>query len=617
MTDSISVYRLLRKHLLAAARPAYLVVDQDLKLISASGDLEFYELLQLPLAQSCESELSFLIGYDVNEALELRFYQVNDDVIAHIVLLPHNDKVIILFMDASEAYRQEIQVQQKTNDLLILSEKQDALVKELVRTRDNLAEKHEALNEANNSKATFIANISDEIKTPLTTILGHASLLKNSVNESSNEMKMINAIERSGRHLLGIMDNLISQMDIELDNVQINPTPVDLNEFLLGLESLFEPIAKNKNLKFSINIKSLPPNEVRLDENRLRQVLINLLNNAVEYTDMGQVRLTIELLGENLIFEVYDTGKGISDSFQKEIFTAFKNSEGKRGKGLGLSIAKKFVNLMGGNISCRSVLGVETQFSVVIPVEFIQQDKLSTTILEESDYGEEESVLIIEPNEDLFQLYEMALTKVGFIVSNAKSGEEGSKYIRSSRQSLVLISMPYQDQSIEAINQIRDGGYTDPILVLISEDSQALSRQVFEAGANGFVTKPFNIIDLIETIKVYVPPVQTLESDITMRSYMRAQFKEFLKAKSEYLQNIINQLSNDGYDFEQIENLGKESQKILLTAEMFGFESINNVAKLTIETIKNRNELSNEEITKKLLSSLKVFQLELSLLREL
>lgn len=98
---------------------------------------------------------------------------------------------------------------------------------------------------------------------------------------------------------------------------------------------------------------------------------------------------------------------------------------------------------------------------------------------------------------------------------------------------------------------------------------------------------------------------------------MRAQFKEFLKAKSEYLQNIINQLSNDGYDFEQIENLGKESQKILLTAEMFGFESINNVAKLTIETIKNRNELSNEEITKKLLSSLKVFQLELSLLREL
>lgn len=614
--SSISVYRLLRKHLLAAARPAYLLLDKDLKLISAGGDLEFYELSQLPLKQSCESDLNFLVGYDVDEALELRFYQIKNNVIAHIVLLPHDGNVIVLFMDASEAYRQEIVVQQKTNDLLILSEKQDALVKELVKTRDNLAEKHEALNEANSSKATFIANISDEIKTPLTTMLGHASLLKNELDESPEQVKMISAIERSGRHLLGIMDNLISQMDIELDKVQINPTPVDINDFLQAIELLFAPIAKNKNLSFSLRIKSLPPNEVKIDENRLRQVLINLLNNAIEYTEMGKVRLTVELLGENLIFEVYDTGKGISESFQKEIFTAFKNNEGKKGKGLGLSIAKKFVDLMGGNISCKSVLGVETRFNVVIPTEFIEQESLSTTILEEPDYGDEESILIIEPNDDLFQLYEMALTKVGFVVSHAKNAEQGTKLIESSRQSLALISMPYQDESINVVNQIRHSGYNDPILVLISEDSQSLNRQVFEAGANGFITKPFNIIDLIETIKAYVSPIQTMDSDITMRTYLRAGFKEFLSSKIEYLDSIINQLSSNEFSSQSSESLRKESHQILLTAEMFGYTSITSAADLTIETIESQSECSTEDFSKKLLAALKVFKLEISLLRD-
>ena len=617
MTEtSFSVYRLLRKHLLASARPAYLVLNKDLHIVSASGDLDYYELSNLPIGQSCESELNFLIGYDVNEALELRFYQINEEVIAHVVLLPHEGKVIVLFMDASEAYRQEIEVQQKTNDLLILSEKQDALVKELVKTRDSLAKKHEDLQEANASKATFIANISDEIKTPLTSMLGHASLLKNSIDESSEEMKMVTAIERSGRHLLGIMSNLISQMDIELDKVQINPAPVDINEFLQDIETLFTPIAKSKKLSFSIKIISLPPEQIKIDENRLRQVLINLLNNAFKYTTMGSVRLSIEWLGENLIFEVYDTGKGISETFQKEIFTAFKNSEGKRGKGLGLSIAKQFVELMGGNISCKSTLGVESRFSVVLPTEVIEAQGLSTTVIDEPDFGEEESVLIIEPNEDLSQLYEMALTRVGFIVSQAQSGEEGVKLINSKRPSIALVSMPYQDESIEVIKQIRDTDYNDPVLVLISEESQAFNRQVFEAGASGYIPKPFNIIDLIETIKAYVSPVQTVDMDITMRTYLRARFKEHLSSKLEYLEKIIIELVTNDFDFENCASLKKESQQILLATEMFGYTSISSAAELTVNAIDSRSEYSDDEFPEKLLASLKVFKLEISLLRE-
>ncbi|MEM6998218.1 MAG: hybrid sensor histidine kinase/response regulator [Pseudomonadota bacterium] len=617
MADSpFSVYRLLRQHILSAAKPAYLVTSEDFNLISASGELDFYGLNNIAKDEACDSYLHFLVGYDASEPLELRFYQFSEEVIAHVVLLPHEGNLIILFMDASAAYHQEVENQQKTNDLLILAERQDSLVKELVSARDTLANKQEELIEANKAKAKFIANMSDEIKSPLTSILGHASLLKNEFDESPDNLKMIEAVERSGRHLMSLVENLLDQMHIELDNVKLKLAPVDITDLLHDIETIFLPVAKRKKLEFKLRLKSLPPGNIKIDENRLRQVLVNLMNNAFKYTDLGKVVLTAEWIENNLNLEVYDTGKGIPESFREEIFTAFKNSEGKQGKGLGLSIAKQFIDLMDGKISCESVLGAETRFIISIPAEVIQKVNLSSTIIDEPEFGEEKNILIIERNEDLCQLYDIALTKVGFVVAHCSNVDEVPEYTARKHPELILISMEYQEESIEAVRRIRNSGFNDPILVLISTESSESNRQVFEAGANGYITKPINIIDLIETIKAYVSPVQTVDMDVTMRTYLRERFNEYLNLKKGYLVGIYNQLSTNSVDFENFNELEREVKQIMLTSEMYNYTAIMNAAKLTDNILKNRNSGTEVDSIIDLLESLKVFNSEIQLVLE-
>lgn len=617
MADSpFSVYRLLRQHLLDAAKPAYLVTDKKFNLVSANGELDFYNLLDLKPGQSCESSLSFLIGYDVSGPLELRFFQVSEAVTAHVVLLPHEGHLIILFMDASAAYQQELEIQQKTNDLLILSEKQDGLVKELVKARDNLAAKHEALSEANDAKAKFIANMSEEIKSPLTSILGHASLLKHDVAQSPGTLKMVEAVERGGRHLLTLLENLLDQMHIELDNITLKVAPIDINDLLLDLESVFSPLAKRKNLKFAVVTESLPPGKIKLDENRLRQILVNLLNNSIKYTDMGVIKLISRWEDNTLKLDVYDTGRGIPESFQQDMFTAFKQGGHKKGKGLGLSIAKQLVDLMGGEIKCESIQGAETCFKLKISAEVVAINKYDTTVIDDLEFGENAHVLVIDSNEDLCQLYDLALSKAGFVVSQSQSLAEGVQLAIEKNPSLVLISLNAEDDGLAAIKKIRQSAYNEPILAQISMESSTSSRAVFEAGGNGFITKPINIIDLVETVKAYVSPNQTDDEDVTMRTYLRERFDEYLRLKLKHLVEIANKLSNKQFNADDAANLEKEVRQILLTAEMYSYNAITNAARLTENALKNREQYSDEEFRAKLLETLKVLHAEIQFILE-
>lgn len=621
MADSpFSVFRLLRQHLLDAAKPAYLVTSNNLKLVTASGDLKFYGLSGLVKGESCESRLDFLIGYDVSEPLELRFYQATDEVFAHVVLLPHEGSLIILFMDATEAYQQEVKVQQKTNDLLILSEKQDVIVKELVKARDSIANKHEALVEANQAKAKFIATISEELKSPLTSILGHASLLKNVLEDSPSNLKMIEAIERGGRHLLTVVENSLDQMNIELDYMKLKVGPVDINDLLQDLESVFLPLAKRKKLKFSVVTESLPPHKIKIDEIRLRQVLVNLLNNSIKYTDMGSIKLTSRWEDNLLKLDVYDTGRGIPESFQKDMFTAFTAGRVKtgtaQGKGLGLSIAKRLIDLMDGEIRCESVQGAETCFKLRIPAELVASDKFSTTIVDDLEFGENAHILVLDSSEDLCQLYDLALSKAGFVASTFSEAKEGVKFATEKEPSLILVSLNSLDDCLNTTRQLRAAGNGQAILVMLSLESSASSRSVFEAGGNGFLTKPINIIDLIETVKAYVSPNQTDDSDVTMRTYLRQRFNEYLSLKIKYFLDTSMQLSSSTFDIEAYQLLENELRQLLLTAEMYGYNAITNAAKVTENILKNRAEYDVDELLNKLLNGLKMLNAEIQFILE-
>ena len=236
---------------------------------------------------------------------------------------------------------------------------------------------------ASQSKSTFLARMSHELRTPLNAILGFSQLLENAQSLKPQQREQLTIINRSGEHLLNLVNDILEISKLEASKISLNQEIIDLPSLLYDIQAMFRLKADAKDLQLILNQSSELPQYVSIDVGKLRQVLINLLDNAVKFTDSGQVYLTVRSevkRQENvtsktactLYFEVKDSGPGITETELETIFVPFEQTEIGRnthqGAGLGLSISQKFVQLMGGNITVRSQIGVGSTFEFHIPV---------------------------------------------------------------------------------------------------------------------------------------------------------------------------------------------------------------------------------------------------------
>jgi PAS domain S-box-containing protein len=385
---------------------------------------------------------------------------------------------------------------------------------------DELVNARKLAEEANLAKSAFLARITHELRTPLNAILGYSQIMIKDVSLSDNHRSYIDSMYRSGMHLLNMINDILDLSKIEASRMELQSEDTDLREMIRDLIEMFELKAKSNGLLLNLNFDDTIEPYVSTDRAKLHQVLINLVGNAVKFTQSGSVDINIKRLrkvdpdeGQQFVeFEIKDSGRGIPEDELSLIFEPFhqaKNS-GAQGTGLGLAITKKIVNLLGGDIEVESTLGKGSVFRFIIPFRVLSS--APTVISDEFEdvvglqSPTEYTVLVVDDVEHNRTVVELLLKRIGFNVVQAVNGLDAlEKFDQINPDFVVMdIIMPVMD-GVKAMTRIRqkDKGRQVPVIALTASGFDDKRERLLEAGFTDYILKPFKEHELLRSISVH------------------------------------------------------------------------------------------------------------------
>ncbi len=380
----------------------------------------------------------------------------------------------------------------------------------------------EAAEAANRAKSTFLANMSHEIRTPMNAILGYTQLLKNEPNLSPVAKNHLEVITRSSDHLLALIDDILDMSKVEAGMSRLTLQPFDFKRLLEDMGSMFRVRVQEKQLTFELDILDDVPSYITSDENRIRQVLINLLGNAVKFTQEGGVVLRVSTHtteGVPIIsIEVEDSGEGISEADWEMIFEPFEQSSTGRshagGSGLGLPISKRFAEIMGGSLVLLKTDEHGSTFRFTFPAQPCREEDIPHLVvaekailrLQDKDMGRR--ILVVDDRDTNRDLLSKMLERVGYEVRTVVNGQEAIDMTLEWRPDLVLMDMqmPVIDGK-EATRQIRENDSAisrTPILIVSASVLEENRREALSSGANGFIRKPFRENEILEEVAQWI-----------------------------------------------------------------------------------------------------------------
>lgn len=380
---------------------------------------------------------------------------------------------------------------------------------------------------ANKAKSEFLANMSHEIRTPMTAILGFAETLHEYVADPVGEAA-VQTIHRNGEHLLTVINDILDLSKIESGEFQIEYIECSPSEILLEVQQLMQVRADSKQIGLAVSIEDEIPSLVRTDPTRLRQILLNLVGNAIKFTDSGSVSLTCRVPDtgstDQLQFEICDSGIGMNREQIEGLFQPFVQADTSMsrrfgGTGLGLTISKRFANLLGGTITVQSEPDKGSTFKVTITAPASEDSrrvtKLSDPAPTDVAFGQKRvgekaldgiRILLVEDGPDNQRLISFLLRKAGAIVDIAADGLVGHNATLDGESSgegydviLMDMQMPVMD-GYTATTKLREAGFEKPIIALTAHAMTHDRRKCLEAGCADFATKPIEHQKLIETI---------------------------------------------------------------------------------------------------------------------
>jgi PAS domain S-box-containing protein len=371
--------------------------------------------------------------------------------------------------------------------------------------------------DASNAKSTFLANMSHELRTPLNAILGYAQILQGEVGLSGKQMQGLKTIKESGDHLLQLINDILEISKIEVGRIDLVNQVFSLDVFLNNINNMMNVRANDRAIQFTHWKGPGVPANVIGDEKRLRQVVLNLLNNALKFTDKGVITFGVELIEgspysteKTVRFQVQDSGVGIAKEQQQKIFQPFyqvvdrkRNTEGT---GLGLAISRQLLSLMGGELHLKSEPGKGSLFWFDLKMEECAEgvERISGAEERVAGYrGERKHILVVDDNMTNRDVLKHLLSHLGFDLSEAENGKIALERIAEKRPDAILLDlrMPVMDGP-ELLKHVKsDAEMKDiPVIAISASVSEKVQRKVMQNGCVGFLSKPFKMNDLLDVL---------------------------------------------------------------------------------------------------------------------
>jgi len=370
--------------------------------------------------------------------------------------------------------------------------------------------------EASKSKSAFLANMSHEIRTPMNAIIGMSEFLQHE-NLNERQMDFVNDIHSSAHSLLTTINDILDMTKIESGKLSLMPVNYNFNLFLDNIKSMLMYLTDKKGIKYKFETTGDIPKFLYGDDIRLKQVLTNICSNAVKFTISGSVCFRVVAMNEILLFQVIDTGRGISKDEMTTLFNAFekigtKDNRDFIGTGLGLNISKTYVEMMGGRILVESELGQGTTFTVEIPIVRGTEEGETGTEEEFDDQSlcaPNVNILLVDDNEFNIKTVEALLSLFYIKIKCVSSGREAIEIIQKKDFDIILMDhmMPEMD-GIETVQEIRKlgGKYDNLIIIALTANAIYGAREMFLTnGFNGYVAKPVEMKDLKRVLLEFLP----------------------------------------------------------------------------------------------------------------
>ncbi|MEH1843945.1 MAG: ATP-binding protein [Nostoc sp.] len=470
----------------------------------------------------------------------------------------------------------------------------------------------EAADVANQAKSEFLANMSHELRTPLNGILGYAQILQRDQIATSKQKNGLNIIQECGSHLLTLINDILELSKIEAKKLDVYTTDFHLENFLLGVRNICSIKAEEKEIDFQYEVINQLPTAIHTDEKRLKQVLINLLGNAIKFTERGKVTFSVGVIEDekypiekknnintwNIRFQIEDSGIGMTAEQLEKIFLPFEqvgdSKHKSEGTGLGLAISCQIVEIMGGKIKVESTpnKGSKFWFDLALPEAnnwiSSQTPELNKNVV--SYQGTQQIILIVDDRWENRSVIINLLEPVGFKVLEAENGEEGLKKAQEFQPDLIItdLAMPIMN-GLEMTQHLRaQSEFKDTVIIASSASVFSLNRQQSqEAGCNDFLPKPVQNFELFEKLQhylnltwIYEVENEFLETTIPLEEMIFPPLEQLVNlykaAKTGYIQDIQ-------YEADHIKNLDQKyasfANKILKLAEEFDDEAIVNLIK--------------------------------------